>query len=301
MTAHSLPKLKVRLISPFQKYHETDTAIFSNAIPTEKADALLCEWSPHDELFSFPRRKAWYCCEPACQFPHIGDGTWAKSRNRLQPSEFLFHAHDDERYRVPHITHFQPLQMNIGSDRNDRAIAIVSNHGGSPRKRHAEIAYRNRFITHSGVDLFGRSSWKTYRRGLFSLPSAPKNYQGEILGDWPADEKRTLQKKYRAAVCLENMCSPYYFTEKFVEAVIAGCIPIYQAHPTTADSVLSGAKWVDPANYDHAPDKVIQAAKSCSLQNVQSQNQQWLSQNTALQQTHASAVFERIGQILTHE
>ncbi len=294
-------KLQVRLVSPWQKYCETSTAVFSSSIPIEKADALLCEWAPDEELFSFPRRKAWYCCEPACQFQHMQGGSWPELRSRLNPAEFLFHAHTDTRYRVPHITHFQPLEMNGNVDRQDRAVAIVSNHGGSPRMRHPQIAYRNRFITHPEVDLFGRSGWKTYRRSLFSWPKAPKNYQGEIPGDWPAGEKRDLQANYKGAVCLENMCEPYYFTEKFVEAVVAGCVPVYRAHNTIEDSMLKGAFWIDPADYKHEPHQVIRACLAAPLDEVQAQNGRWLTESDLLRSSHASAVFEQLGSILAND
>lgn len=40
---------------------ETETADFSVDIPAEKADALLCEWAPDPDLFTFPRLEACYC------------------------------------------------------------------------------------------------------------------------------------------------------------------------------------------------------------------------------------------------
>ena len=295
---NSASKLQVRLLSPWHRELETDTAVFSTFIETDQADALLCEWEPNHELFSFPRRKAWYCCEPTCQFEQIQDGTWPTIRARLDPSEFLFHAHDDLKYRVPHITHFDPIEMNRSSDRKQHCIAIVSNHGGSPRRRHPQIAYRNRFITHLGVDLFGRSQWKSYRRSVLSWPGPPKNYQGEIPGDWPAGEKRDLQAKYQGAVCLENMCEPHYFTEKFVEATAAGCVPIYKAHQTTRDGILKGASWIDPIDFDDNPSQVFDACLATSSKNVQQQNEQWLKTNTHFQSSQASAVYERIAHIL---
>jgi len=157
-------KLQVRLKSPWTDRVETELAVFSRDIPTERADALLCEWAPDDELFSFPGRKAWYCCEPTCQFRGLGNGTWPKLRSRLGPHEFLWHGHPDPRYRVPHVTHFQPLDMNQNPDRLQKAIAIVSNHGGSPWTCHPDIRYRNQLITLPQVDLYGRSGWKRYRR-----------------------------------------------------------------------------------------------------------------------------------------
>jgi hypothetical protein len=291
-------RLQVRLRSPWTDRVETELAVFSRDIPAERADALLCEWAPDDELFSFPRRKAWYCCEPACQFRGLGNGTWPKLRSRLGPHEFLWHGHPDPRYGVPHVTHFQPLEMNRNSDRLQKAVAIVSNHGGSPWTCHPDIRYRNRLITLPQVDLYGRKSWQRYRRNWFSLPRAPRNYRGELPGDWPGEEKRRLMSRYKVCVCLENMNEPGYFTEKFLEAVVAGCIPVYRASADIRDTVLQGASWVDPGASGWPDEQALQAAVNADLTACQAQNQAWLATSRHLAATHASAIFDRISTIL---
>ncbi len=290
-------KLQVRLRSPWTTYMETDSAVFSVDIPSEKADALLCEWAPDPELFTFPRRKAWYCCEPQCQFRGLGGGTWPKIKSELGPHEFLWHGHPDERYRVPHITHFEPLVMNTNQDRLDKAIAIVSNHGGSPWKRHPDIAYRNRLITDPRVDLYGRSGWKRYRAHWYSRAGAPPNYKGEIQGDWPAGEKRQLMSKYKIAICLENMNEPYYFTEKFVEAVVAGCVPVYRADQLLRETLLNGASWIDPEDWGNSVSAAMEQAMRCDLNEIQQQNDRWLKQ-VELAATNSASVFARIASTL---
>ncbi len=134
--------------------------------------------------------------------------------------------------------------MNQSVDRKQKAVAIVSNHGGSPLKAHPDIRYRNRLITSPLVDLYGRSGWQRYRSHWYSWPRAPKNYRGELPGDWPGAEKRRLMSEYKVCVCLENMNEPGYFTEKFVEAVQAGCIPVYRASTDTGGlhSRVSGGR-----------------------------------------------------------
>jgi len=292
-------KLQVRLISPWQTYTETETAVFSADIPEKKADALLCEWAPHLELFTFPRRKAWYCCEPQCQFRGLGNGAWPKIKARLGPHEFLWHGHSDERYRVPHITHFEPLMMNTREDRLDKAIAIVSNHGGKPWRRHPDIGFRNKLITDPRVDLYGRSGWKNYRARWYSRAGSPANYCDEIPGDWPAVEKRELQSKYKVAVCLENMNEPWYFTEKFVEAVVAGCVPVYRAHESIRSSVLSGASWIEPADYGNDAAATLSSALNCDSDQILSKNQHWLANSSAFCSSNANSVFRRISEVLT--
>lgn len=290
-------KLQVRVISPWFDELETEEAFFSVQLPAEKADALLCDWAPSDELLTFPRRKAWYCTEPWCQFQSEGGRPWMALRRRLAQHEFLCHNHPDERWRVPAITHVEPLTVNQRTDRKERAVAIVSNYGGDPGHRHRELTYRNRFVTQPLVDLFGRSGWKRYRAGWFSRRATPPNYQGELPGDWPAVAKREMMASYKVAVCLENMREPFYFTEKFVEAVCAGCIPVYRAHATVAPTVLRGAAWVDPAQYGDDPQKTLRAALALDPVVIRNQNEQWLA-SPLVACTHHAAVFARIGRLL---
>ena len=292
-------RLQVRLKSPWTDRVETELAVFSHDIPVEQADALLCEWAPDDELFSFPRRKAWYCCEPACQFRALGNGAWPELRSRLGPQEFLWHAHPDSRFRVPHITHFEPLVMNRSLTRKQKAVAIVSNHGGNPLRAHADIRYRNRLITSPLVDLYGRAQWRKYRPHWYSWPRAPQNYRGELPGDWPGAEKRRLMSEHKVCVCLENMNEPGYFTEKFVEAVQAGCVPVYRAAADILETVLQGAIWFDPADSRWPGTQAIKAALQADIQAIQETNERWLCESTHLAATHAAAVFERIAEILS--
>lgn len=290
-------KFQIRLISPWTKYIETETAIFSSEISEKSADALLCEWKPSNELLTFSRRKAWYCCEPQCQFNYLDKKSWPQFKSKLNENEFIFHRHENKKYRVPHITHFTDLSINKNTTRKKQAIAVVSNFGGSPFSRHKQINYRNKFITNASVDLFGRASWHKYKKSLISIPKAPNNYQGEIAGDWPALKKRELLSQYKVCICLENMLEPHYFTEKFVEAVSAGCIPIYRAHTSLVSNILKGAKWVDPSDYDNDPQKTIEAALEMDLTYFQESNSKWLKKE-ALIKTHHDNVFGTIGKIL---
>lgn len=291
-------KLQVRVVSPWFGELETADAFFSVALPPQEADALLCDWAPSEELFTFPRRKGWYCCEPSCQFRGLGAGQWPSLRSRLARHEFLCHNHPDPRFRVPHVTHEGSLEMQCGGERLERAIAIVSNHGGNPLNRHRDLGYRNRLITHPMVDLYGRSSWTRYRQHWFSRSGQPANYQGLLPGDWPAAGKRELMARYKVAVCLENMNEPFYFTEKFVEAVCAGCIPVYRADPTVAEGVLKGALWVDPADHGHDPGRTLRTALAMDAARFQERNLRWL-QGAALAETSSRAVFHKLAGLLS--
>jgi hypothetical protein len=200
---------------------------------------------------------------------------------------------------VPHITHFEPLEVDMRLDRKSRAVAVVSNYGGAPWSRHPGQKYRNRFATNGRVDLYGRRSWKDYRSHLFSRASFPSNYVGEIPGDWPAGDKRQLLAGYSVAVALENMNEPYYFTEKMVEAARAGCIPIYHPDPESKATVLRGAFWIDPADYTNDPESTISAAIGHDQAEVQEKNAAWFRNNALLSESSVYKVYSRIGDILS--
>ena len=136
--------------------------------------------------------------------------------------------------------------------------------------------------------------------GWLSRPAAPANYRGEIPGDWPEEQKRELLAGYKVAVCLENSYEPYYFTEKFVEAVCAGCVPVYRAHPTVAEGILRGAVWVDPSNFGHDRTATLEAALAQNAKAIREHNEQWLC-SPAVAETHLSVIFARIGRLLARD
>ncbi len=277
-------KKQIRLLSPWSQRIETEHAVFCSRIEPAAADALLCMWSPSPELLSFPRRKAWYCCEPQCQFNAIENGKWPKIRSQLLPEEFLFHGHPDPRYRVPHMTHYDELVVDRSEHRVRKAIAVVSNCGNGPFSTHKDIQYRNGLITDPRVDLYIRRSWQQYRAYWYSWPRPPLNYRGEIPGDWPGGTKRQLMSQYKVCVCLENMNEPGYFTEKFVEAVRAGCIPVYKASADVRDTFLKGAVCFDPSDTKCLGRNAIGAALDASWHDIVDVDAQWLQKTTA--ETH---------------
>lgn len=293
-------KLKVRLITPWGSRVETENAVFDAALPAEDADALLSYWGPSEELFTFPRRKAWYSTEPPCQFTFVDGGTWPSIRKRLKDHEFLWYNHPDDRFRIPEETHARRLTVDHSSDRQEKAVAVVSNFGGSVLRRlkYRDLQVRNRIITSPLVDLYGRSSWNQYRSGFLSRAKAPPNYRGEIPGDWNTDEKRKLLAGYKVNICMENMPVAGLFSEKFVEAVCCGCIPIFHAHPSIRTTVLEGATWVDPAEFNFDPALTIAAALTADRVSIAQTNEEWLQTNTALQQTHQREIYRRLGEAL---
>lgn len=291
--------MKVRLLSPWRQTELTVADFrFSVSFSPEEADALLCEWAPQPEILNFGGPKAWYCCE-AVSNGIFRSPDWRRFLQQLDNSEFLYHSHPDPRYRVPHITHiYDDIVTRCSDQRLSQGIAIVSNSGGSPWRRQEEMSLRLKFVTHRSVDLYGQyEAWANFRARPLSRSQLPLNYRGEVEGAWTSRAKIDLMSRYKVAICLENTSEAYYFTEKFVDAVQAGCIPVYHAHETVRDGILKEAIWVDPVSFNYNVDKTMDYALSQDIIQFWSINSKWLN-GESLRRTSLSAVFERIGRIL---
>jgi hypothetical protein len=285
----------VRPWGPFEL--EVEGFHFSTQISAPEADALVCEWAPSDELFTFSGPSAWYTCEPRTnrRMGVLRQADHRRSMARLSPEQMLHHAHPDDRFRVPHVTHTEDSRREGDHTRASRACAVVSNYGGPIRNRWPDIDLRNDFATAEDVHLYGRQNkWKHYRPRWNSLPRFPLSYMGEPP---PTQAKIDLMAGYQAAICLENTCEAGYFSEKFVDGVRAGCVPVYRAHPTVRDTVLRGAIWVDPGDFDSDPRRTIAHALSLDRAEVAAQNFAWL-RTDGVRATHAERVWSSIGAAL---
>ena len=276
---------------------EVDGFRFSTRIDQSEADALLCEWAPSDELASFRGPAAWYTCEPRTN-PRMGvlrQKDQRRSLTRLRPNQLLHHAHPDPRYRGPHMTHAHVTIIEGDHPRAARACTVVSNYGGPIWNRWPDIDLRNRFATAPGVDLFGRrAKWTHFRPRWWSLPRLPESYRGEIGEDV---DKLQVLSRYRVAICLENTIEPGYLSEKFVDGVRAGCVPVYRAHPSVRDTVLQGATWVDPADHHFDPRQTLEHALSLDPIEVAARNFAWFRCDD-VRATSERGVWARIGHAL---
>jgi len=139
---------------------------------------------------------------------------------------------------------------------------------------------RNKFILSPSVMLFGDPKlWARFRQfPKIWKTGPPENFQGRSSPGhgYFDDEHIRFLSGYKVAVCLENCVEPHYFTEKFVNAARAGCIPIYHAHPTVRERFLTGAKWVDPADFGFSPRRTIEHALNEPQSNFRSINDTWL-------------------------
>lgn len=256
-------KILTRVVWPSQPINVGDIC-FSQDFSWAEADAFVAIRKPHPDLLTFPGPKAWYCCEARKHAALFAAPEWRSITAQLKPEETLYHAHPNPDYRVPHVTHRPPLTAipySGTAPRLPKAVAVVSNSGGSPKQRSREMTLRNTFATHPTVDLYGKpKAWVNFRASFFSRPTTPPNYKGEIPGGWSSPERLACVARYKAAICFENALEPYYFTEKFVYSVLGGCIPIYHADPVVRAQFLQGAAWVDPADFDFDPEATLRFA-----------------------------------------
>jgi hypothetical protein len=115
-----------------------------------------------------------------------------------------------------------------------------------------------------------------------------------------AEEQLKFLAGYKVAVCLENSIEPYYFTEKFVNAARAGCVPVYHAHPTVRNGILRGAFWIDPADYGFDVPRTIGAALAAPLQEVQLTNHAWMAR-PEVQATQFDGVWAQLAAIFARK
>jgi hypothetical protein len=270
--------------------------LISRQIPPDEADALIVYWEPTPLLAAFDKPKIFYCCEPSYYFQGFRKHGLRKILSHLNSDEFAYHNHPNPLLRVPHQTHeTQEYIANYNDNRKSQAVAVVSNIR-NPLLRHADMRYRIRFITHQLVDLYGqKKTWLNFRNTIFSSKAPPPNYQGELKSRFAG--KIELISTYKVSLCLENSYEENYFTEKFVDAVRAGCIPIYRAHPSVKEGILNGAFWVDPADFGDDPEATIKYALSLDGKEIYHNNIEWFN-SEEVQRTYLFSVYERMSEIL---
>lgn len=296
-------RLKVKVVTDGSQPADlvADNILFSPSLDYAACDAVL-SYHPNEEFLRYPGLKAWYCGEARANWIRATRLPWKGYLKRLRPEEFLTFDQEDPRYRVPHPTHWDgPLPSNHAASRLPRAVAVVSNHEPVWKrilKRRFEAIRRSRFVVNELTDLYGsRKTWERFRGKILSRATVPHNYRGAVPGSFSSQEKITFLARYKVCICLENACEALYFTEKFVDAARAGCVPVYHAHPTVRDGVLQGAKWIEAADCRFDPLTAINLALHCDLEQLWLANDRWLD-SAAVRATGWTTIHQRIGSIM---
>jgi hypothetical protein len=278
-----------------------DDVLYSPRLPLEKADALIVMYDPSEELLSFKGPKLWFTIEPSWHHHFHRHPVGRKLMQFLDHTEHVFYGNPDPQYRVAHSTYRGPLTLPRVAASRPAAVACVSNFGGRAwfLKRH--IWLRNQMILCPSVELFGSpESWAKFRHfPKFWVKGTPANFQGRTSpGNGYYDEQYALfLSGYKVAVCLENCLETDYFTEKFVNAARAGCIPVYHPHPSVKQRFLAGAKWVDPADFGFSAQRTIAHALAQDQAEFRRANDAWLGSG-ALAETDDLNVFPQLHKII---
>lgn len=252
--------------------------LYSPRVALEEADALLVLHDPSDELLKFAGPKLWFTIEPSWHSHFHSHPVGKRLVQELGATERAFYGHPDARFRVPHPTYKGTLSRPRVASVRRAAVAAVNNFGGRLWFLKSHFRTRNRMILDRRVELFGLAeAWAQFRHfPKLWIRRPPDNYMERTSPGFDDDENLRFLSGYKVAVCLENCTEPYYFTEKFVNAVRAGCVPVYHAHATVKSSVLSGAKWVDPADFAFSPRRTIDFALNQDQMAFRSVNDAWL-------------------------
>jgi hypothetical protein len=276
--------------------------LYSPRVPLAKADALLVLYDPSNELLRFDGPKLWFTIEPSWH-PHFKSHPVGKRLVReLDRSERAFYAHPDTTYRIPHPTYSGSLSRPRAPSIRHDAVATVNNFGGRLWFLKSHFRTRNQMILDRRVELFGQpDAWANFRHfPKLWIHRPPDNYAGRAS---PTDEMygdKTIRflSGYKVDVCLENCTEAYYFTEKFVNAVRAGCIPVYHAHPTVKKRFLSGATWIDPAEFGFSSRRTMEFALDQDQTKFRSINDAWL-ESGILADTDDLKVFAKLHAIVS--
>jgi hypothetical protein len=271
--------------------------VFTTAKNAGEVDGMVCWWEFTEEFLEYGGPRVFYCCEPSFYFRGVR-GVKRELRKRLatlRMDEFAWHYHPHPDMRVVHES-FSLLDCKDCGERSReaKAVAVLGNLG-RPIFRNAGRQRRLEFIIHSGCDIYGpKSSWVNFQLGLFSRSGFPETFRGECARAVKFD---TLSN-YHACICLENSSEELYFTEKFPDAVRAGCVPIYHAHPTVREVFLNGAIWVDPADYHFDARSTVEAALKMDRVEVDENNKRWFQTHSKFQETSFGNVYLRLAGIL---
>ncbi len=271
---------------------------FDNEINVQEADGLLAWGAVDDSFLSYRGIRAWYISEP------LTESCFRTKYSKLALStmisgEFLHHSILDPAYHVPAETHYGVRKPLYSECRPTLLGATTNNFGNFGWRFLKGHRLRNKFLVNPKVALYGSTeSWSKFRNWPWSRPSVPTNFVGPThAGNCHEESFWKFLTKFKIYVCLENSISPYWFTEKFVNAARSGCVPIYHAHQSVRQRYLNGAAWIDPVDYDFDVEKTLVAAVNCDHDAIRKQNYEWL-QSPQLDDTNGMAIWTQIANIL---
>lgn len=213
-----------------------DYIVFLEGIPNNFNLSLLKNIK---DIFCFPR-------EP------LGDKNWEKLSLKYG---YTFNNH----YYVvtdPQFINKTYDELSFDYNKCDKLLsAVVSNKNLGPSYE----LRRNFFINLSTIypdicDIYG-AGW-TNELGS-SYKGSLGNYHNKNINNINNTSKFDALKNYKYTICIENCVRKNYFTEKFTDAILSGCIPIYFGCPNISDYFPNDCYYVIDINDINCYEKIM--------------------------------------------
>lgn len=132
------------------------------------------------------------------------------------------------KFRTPVPAHRTPLD---GPPFEQRKLLTHISYG-SKTSRHRGELYSERRRAVAAAEQLLPDQFDLYGWAWDKLPVVPRSYRGAV-----ANTSETMSR-YRFAFCFENNCNQRgYVTEKIMECLLGGCVPIYLGAPNIAEYV----------------------------------------------------------------
>lgn len=172
----------------------------------------------------------WLGGEPRVVMPHAYEFAEAN----IDKFDIIFTFDKDLLSKNPKFK-FCPFGTSTFSDYNDRII--------HPKTKQVSIIGNVRYCKHPGHFLR-----KEIIENYFHLFDSVKH-------GWPFEDKRKYINAFRYSVVIENCKQDYYFSEKLIDALLVGTIPIYWG----CDSIL---------DFGFNPDGIIQFSNAKEIPEI---------------------------------
>lgn len=98
----------------------------------------------------------------------------------------------------------------------------------------ARLEVLEQLAQRGGVDIYG-SDWDRFDHLPMKWQDRLKPLKDRFLG--PCDEKIAVMMRYRFGIAFENAGYPGYLTEKIIDAMAAGTVPVYLGAPDVSDHI----------------------------------------------------------------
>lgn len=189
---------------------------------------------------------------------------WNWQRERWYPFSRVFTWHDG----LADADRFVKLDHHVPYDRTARAlqdrtghIAVVS---GNKTVRHPLELYSTRLEAvrwadrhrPGSLDLYGTGWERRVLPGRVGGVLSARTPLGRLLARPPAayrglaDRKGDVLSRYRFSLCLENARDiPGYITEKMIDVMLAGAVPVYRGADNVTDHVPAEC-FIDVRDFD---------------------------------------------------